>query len=85
MKSSWSNPDLDAKLGEALSIADAEKRRVVMKDLQKMLQDSGILIQAYWRKLYNHSVPAVKNHGMHPTFEHRFRQSLARRGLNHSI
>ena len=34
-----------------------------------MVQDSGIIIQPYWRTLYNHSVEAVKNHGMHPTFE----------------
>jgi len=71
-ESAYSNPDLDAKIGEALSIADAEKRKVVMADIEKIMQDSGILIQPYWRKLYNSSVPAVKNHGMHPTFEHDF-------------
>ncbi|MEQ1943088.1 ABC transporter substrate-binding protein [Mesorhizobium sp. VNQ89] len=68
----YSNPDLDAKIGEALSIADAEKRKVVMKDVEEILQSSGIIIQPYWRKLYNHSMPVVKNHGMHPTFEHDF-------------
>lgn len=68
----YSNPDLDAKIGEALAIADAEKRKVVMKDIEEMLQSSGIIIQPYWRKLYNHSMPVVKNHGMHPTFEHDF-------------
>ncbi|WP_353645390.1 ABC transporter substrate-binding protein [Mesorhizobium sp. WSM2239] len=71
-EAAYSNPELDAKIGEALSIADAEKRKVVMADIEKILQDSGIIIQPYWRKLYNHSVPAVKNHGMHPTFEHDF-------------
>lgn len=71
-EAAYSNPDLDAKIGEALSIADAEKRKEVMADIEKILQDSGIIIQPYWRKLYNHSMPAVKNHGMHPTFEHDF-------------
>ncbi|RWF74339.1 MAG: ABC transporter substrate-binding protein [Mesorhizobium sp.] len=71
-ETAYSNPDLDAKIGEALSITDAEKRKVVMADIQKILQDSGIIIQPYWRKLYNHSSAAVKNHGMHPTFEHDF-------------
>jgi peptide/nickel transport system substrate-binding protein len=71
-ESAYSNPDLDAKIGEALSIADAEKRKTLMADIEKILQDSGIIIQPYWRKLYNSSVPAVKNHGMHPTFEHDF-------------
>jgi peptide/nickel transport system substrate-binding protein len=71
-EAAYSNPDLDAAVGEALSIADAEKRKVPMEKIEKTLQDSGIIIQPYWRKLYNHSMPVVKNHGMHPTFEHDF-------------
>jgi len=71
-EAAYSNPDLDAAIGEALSIADAEKRKGTMEKIEKILQDSGIIIQPYWRKLYNHSMPAVKNHGMHPTFEHDF-------------
>ncbi|MFN3547765.1 MAG: ABC transporter substrate-binding protein [Mesorhizobium sp.] len=71
-ESAFSNPEFDALVGEALSIADAEKRKVVMEKIEKIMQDSGIIIQPYWRKLYNHSVPAVQNHGMHPTFEHDF-------------
>jgi peptide/nickel transport system substrate-binding protein len=71
-ETAWSNPDFDKKLNAALSVADAEKRKEMMFDIQKILQDSGIIIQPYWRKLYNHSAPSVKNHGMHPTFEHDF-------------
>ena len=71
-EAAYSNKDLDAKIGEALSIADAEKRKGLMKDIEQILQESGIIIQPYWRKLYNHSAPSVKNHGMHPTFEHDF-------------
>ena len=40
-----------------------------MKDIEQVLQDSGIIIQPYWRKLYSHSVKAVQNYKMHPTFE----------------
>ncbi len=43
-----------------------------MKELEQILQDSGIIIQSYWRSLYNHSATYVKNHGMHPTNEHDF-------------
>ena len=71
-EAAYSNPELDAAIGEALSIADAEKRKVVAEKIEKILQDSGIIIQPYWRKLYNSSMPAVKNHGMHPTFEHEY-------------
>ncbi|TIT83105.1 MAG: ABC transporter substrate-binding protein, partial [Mesorhizobium sp.] len=65
----WSNPDWDAKLNAALSVSDAAKRKDMMKDIEQILQDSGIIIQPYWRKLYSHSVEAVKNYKMHPTFE----------------
>lgn len=71
-ESAFSNPEFDALVGEALSIADAEKRKAVMEKIERIMQDSGILIQPYWRKLYNHSVEAVKNHFMHPTFEHDY-------------
>jgi len=71
-ETAYSNPELDAKINEALGIADAEKRKTVMADIEKILQSSGIMIQPYWRKLYNSSVPAVKNFGMHPTYEHDF-------------
>ena len=66
------NADLDAALAEALKIADADKRRVVMKNIQTILQDSGVIIQPYWRGLYKHSSQNVKNDGMHPTFEQHF-------------
>lgn len=71
-ESAWSNPEWDKKLNAALAVADAEKRKEMMKDIEQILQDSGVIIQPYWRKLYNHSVAAVKNHGMHPTFEHDY-------------
>jgi peptide/nickel transport system substrate-binding protein len=71
-EAAYSNPELDAAIGEALSIADAEKRKVVMEKIETIMQSSGIIIQPYWRKLYNSSMPSVKNHGMHPTFEHEY-------------
>lgn len=68
-ETAYSNKDLDAKISEALGIADAEKRKVVMKDIETILQSSGIMVQPYWRKLYNSYLPVVKNFGMHPTYE----------------
>ncbi len=62
------NADFDATLTEALSVADADKRRVLSKKLQEIMQDEGHIIQPYWRALYHHSKPgfvSVKN----PIFE----------------
>ncbi|MFZ1775400.1 MAG: ABC transporter substrate-binding protein, partial [Rhizobiaceae bacterium] len=65
----YSNPDFDAKLATALAIADAGKRKEVMKDLEMILQDSGIINQAFWRAIYRHAHPHVKGLNMHQTFE----------------
>jgi peptide/nickel transport system substrate-binding protein len=71
-ETAFSNAEFDAALTEALTIADVDKRRVVMKKLETILQDSGVLIQPYWRSLYKHSSPKVKNDSMHPLFEMHF-------------
>lgn len=65
----YSNPEFDEKLGKALSIADADKRREIMKDVEQILQDSGIIIQPFWQSLYCHMQPTVQNYAMHPTYQ----------------
>ena len=65
----YSNPDFDAKLKQALSISNVDKRREVMKDLEQILQDSGVIIQPFWQKVFSHMNKKVKNYGVHPTFE----------------
>ena len=68
-ESGYANPDFDKKLNAALAVADVDKRKELMKDVEFILQDSGILIQAFWRSLYRHHATYVKNLGMHQTFE----------------
>ncbi|WP_457939360.1 ABC transporter substrate-binding protein [Mesorhizobium sp. 10J20-29] len=68
-ESAFSDPDFDAKLTQALAEPDVEKRRELMQDIERILQSSGILIQPYWRSLYNHSVPAVKDNPAHQALE----------------
>ena len=68
-ESAYSDPAFDAKLQEALSINDPEKRKEVMKDLETILQDSGVIIQPFWQKLFSHANPKVKNYGVHQTFQ----------------
>jgi len=68
-ETAYANPDFDKKLGEALAVADAAKRKELMKDIEATLQDSGIIIQPFWRSLYRHHADYVKNLKMHQTFE----------------
>ena len=69
-ETAFANAEFDAKLAEAMSIADADKRRAVMERLEQIMQEQGVLIQPYWRSLYRHFDAKVKGAEMHPTFEH---------------
>ncbi|WP_163849722.1 ABC transporter substrate-binding protein [Pseudooceanicola aestuarii] len=68
-ETAMSNADFDAKLAEAMSIADADARREVMADLEQIMLDDGVMIQPYWRSLFRHYKPTVHGTEMHPTFE----------------
>lgn len=74
-ETAWSNPDFDKALDEALTVADAEKRKKLMGNIETMLRQSGIIVQPYWRKLYNHSAPQVRDNGVHPTQEMNFEKT----------
>jgi peptide/nickel transport system substrate-binding protein len=69
-EAAMANPEFDAALAEALSIADADKRRVVMEKLETIMQETGVMIQPYWRSIFRHYDPKVLGCEMHPTFEH---------------
>jgi len=68
-ETAYSNPEFDKKLNAALAVADAAKRKEMMKDIEQILQDSGIIIQPFWRSLYRHAKPHVKGFEIHPLLE----------------
>jgi peptide/nickel transport system substrate-binding protein len=68
-ESGYANPEFDARLDEANGIVDADERREVMRDLQQMLRDDGVMIQPYWRSIFRNARPDVRGADMHPAFE----------------
>lgn len=68
----FSDPEFDAKIRKANAIADADARRAIMKELQQALQDSGIVVQPYWRKLFCHMSPKLMDYQMHQAYEQDF-------------
>lgn len=68
-ETAYSNPEFDKKLNAALAVADAGKRKEMMKDIEQILRDDGIIIQPFWRSLYRHTKPYVKNFEIHPLLE----------------
>lgn len=74
----FANEKFDSLLDQAMSIADAEERSQIMADLERILQDQGVIIQPYWRSIYRHHIPGLLGAEMHPTFEiHPYKLSLA--------
>ncbi len=69
-ESAFANPEFDATMIEAQSIADSEARREVVGRLEKILQDEAVMIQPYWRSLFRHTKANVRGIEMHPAFEH---------------
>ncbi|WP_439122996.1 ABC transporter substrate-binding protein [Marivita sp.] len=70
-ESAYANPEFDALMAEALSMADADTRREVMAKVETTLRDDGVIIQPYWRSLYNHHNGNVVNAEKHPSHEFR--------------
>lgn len=68
-ESAYANPEFDELLASALSIADADKRREVMAKIETVLRDDAVIIQPYWRSLYNHHNGNVVNGEKHPSHE----------------
>ena len=66
----WSNPEFDALLTEALSVADVEKRRALMAKGEALIQNEGVTIQPYWRSLYNHTREGLVGAAHHIGFEY---------------
>jgi peptide/nickel transport system substrate-binding protein len=68
-ESGFSNPEFDAALTEALGVADPDKRRVLMEKVERILQDSGTLVQAFWLSKFRHLTDKVHDFPMHQAEE----------------
>lgn len=51
----WANTEFDQILDQALATADVEERRKLMEKGERLIQEEGVTIQPYWRKVYNHT------------------------------
>ncbi|MCP4206677.1 MAG: ABC transporter substrate-binding protein [Shimia sp.] len=67
----YANSDFDAILDEALGTLDIDKRRALVAQGEKVLQDDAVTIQPYWRALANHTVDGLEGGAHHISFEIR--------------
>ena len=66
-ESHYSNPEFDSLLTKAEGTADVEKRRAVMAELEKIMQEDGPITQPIWRGLITGFDKRVKGFKLHPT------------------
>jgi peptide/nickel transport system substrate-binding protein len=77
-ETSMANPEFDALMAEALSIADADKRRELAAKMGTILQEEGYIINPFSRSLFNHHKEGFLGLEHHPAFEHHhYRWSIA--------
>jgi peptide/nickel transport system substrate-binding protein len=69
-ETAMANAEFDALMAEALSIADADKRREVTAKMCAILQDEGFIINPFWRSIFRHAKENVVGAEPHPSFEH---------------
>ncbi|MEM7177089.1 MAG: ABC transporter substrate-binding protein [Pseudomonadota bacterium] len=60
-----SDAEFDKKLDQALATPDVEARKVIMKDVETILRDSGVIIQPYWRSIFRSYREGVHGYEMH--------------------
>lgn len=63
----FSDPQFDALLDRSLGLVDEEERRTLMREMQTILQDSGVIVQPYWRRIHRHMTPDVRGLDLNPT------------------
>lgn len=72
------NPDFDALMTQALSLADADKRRELAAKMGTILQEEGYIINPFSRSLFSHHTDGFLGLSHHPAFEHHhYKWSMA--------
>lgn len=77
-ETAMANPEFDALMTQALSIADADKRRELAAKMGTILQEEGYIINPYSRSLFSHHKDGYAGLAHHPAFEHHhYKWSMA--------
>ena len=66
-ESEYANPEFDRLLDRAEGILDADDRRVVLRQIERLMQEDGPIVQPLWRSVATVMDERVKGFQMHPT------------------
>ncbi|MEO1315242.1 MAG: ABC transporter substrate-binding protein [Pseudomonadota bacterium] len=68
----FANEAFDTTLDQALATPDPDARREIMKKLEQIMVDEGVIIQPYWRSVYRANAEYVMDNPAHQAFEQHF-------------
>lgn len=75
----YSSAEFDRLITQANSIADADKRSKVIGQIEHLMREDAVIVQPYWRSLYNHHNGNLINAEKHPANEiHLYKIGFAR-------
>jgi peptide/nickel transport system substrate-binding protein len=66
-ESKWSSPKFDELLTKAEGILDVDKRREVIAEIEKLMQEEGPIVQPLWRSVFAAMDKKIKGFAAHPT------------------
>jgi peptide/nickel transport system substrate-binding protein len=67
-ESDFANPEFDRLLTKAEGLVDVDKRREVMAEIEKIMQEEGPVVQPFWTSIFTFYNKKVKGFRMHPSF-----------------
>ncbi len=65
----YASAEFDRLIARANSIAEADERREVIGQIEHLLREDAVIVQPYWRSLYNHHNGRLVNAEKHPANE----------------
>jgi peptide/nickel transport system substrate-binding protein len=74
-ESHFSNPEFDAALAAAEATFDPAERRVKMEEVERLLQESGAIVQPLWRPIYTMTADRVHDFPAHPSKYHQLNRT----------
>jgi peptide/nickel transport system substrate-binding protein len=66
-ESKWSNKTFDELLAKAEGTLDVDDRRVLMQQIETLMQDEGPIVQPLWRSVFSAMDKKVQGYQAHPT------------------
>lgn len=65
-ESHFASPAFDAALDKAMALVDPAERKEAMREVEQILQDNAIMVQAYWPSRFSAAAKNVRNFQLHP-------------------